>query len=255
MKLYQLLVLIVVFSSAANADRFCFSYAESYYEQIYCEVQASGKGAGLPSMYDFRRNDERVQALLLKRFARRIGIELKMPASSSRNTVIEVGANPVLIDDNSFSGCELKINSIHCGTSRYKMVTNRTNKQLGNNALATSNRMNLAIFKGSLSDSIAVEMYLSESYQHYLSKMMEIGLGAATLSYAKFAFLFSDLNRKGIDFQKRFETMYRYLKQDKKNIAVTVKSKPPPGLTLEYCYRLERLILCSIGMTNIIFVE
>ena len=63
MKTIVLVIPMLLFCGAVHADRFCFTYAENYYEQIYCEVQASGQGKDLPGFYDFRRNDEMMQAL------------------------------------------------------------------------------------------------------------------------------------------------------------------------------------------------
>ena len=63
----------------ARADRWCFAHAESYYEQVFCQVKAAGKGRDLPQFYEFKKNNETTQALLLKRVAQQIGITLKMP--------------------------------------------------------------------------------------------------------------------------------------------------------------------------------
>ncbi len=246
-------------SGAAYADQFCFSYAENYYEQIYCEVKASGQGKDLPGFYDFRRNNEMMQALLLKRFSRRIGVEIKLPKSSSEKTVRKyspvqaVAMKPT--SPSSLSGCELAKNIIRCSEKgeSYQLVGNRTNRQLKPGMLSDDNRMDLPSFQGVLSSPSQVEQYLYESYQHYLFKMMDIGLGGSTLSYGKFSFLFDDLNSKGVSFSGRFETMYRYLKKDKQALSVPAKSQAPSELSLEHCYQLNTLFVCRLGLNNWIF--
>ncbi|MEH6529416.1 MAG: hypothetical protein V7718_05685, partial [Porticoccus sp.] len=62
-----------------NAENFCLLLAENYYEQLYCEVKAMGQGRRLPSLLDFRRNNELTQAMLLKRPAAKVGIEVVLP--------------------------------------------------------------------------------------------------------------------------------------------------------------------------------
>ncbi|MEE8059510.1 MAG: hypothetical protein V3T17_16995 [Pseudomonadales bacterium] len=221
-----------------------------------CEVQARGKGKNLPAFYDFRRNDEKVQALLLKRFASRIGIALKMPKTSSRKVnVIKSVPSFNVISHDSVSNCERKKRLIRCGKKNYRLAGNRSNKQLKPEVLTANNRMGLPSYRGSLSDAQAVDEYLRESYQHYLFKMLEIGLGGVTLSYGKFAYLFNDLNSKGVGFSERFETIFTYLKLDKQKIAVPVKSTVPAELALDDCYRLDNLLLCWLGMDNFIFVS
>ena len=115
--------------------------------------------------------------------------------------------------------------------------------------------MDMPTFRGSLSDRDAVEQYLRKSYQHYLFKMMDIGLGGSTLSYGKFAYLFDDLNSKGVSFGKRFEAMYGYLKKDKKTLSVPAKSQAPSELTPDDCYRLDVLLVCRLGVNNWLFMR
>lgn len=58
---------ILMISSAANADQFCFALAETYYEQVYCQLQAKAQTKNLPPFNQFKKNNEQVQASLLKR--------------------------------------------------------------------------------------------------------------------------------------------------------------------------------------------
>src|SRR5690606_9413842 len=68
-----------LFAGHAQAQSFCFASAGSYYEQVYCELQARGEATNLPPFYQFKRNDARTQALLLHRPASRIGIDRPNP--------------------------------------------------------------------------------------------------------------------------------------------------------------------------------
>lgn len=253
-KTYLLAVALALFIALpVQADQVCFSYAESYYEQVYCEVKAAGKGRDLPGFYDFRRNDEMMQALLLKRFARRIDIDLKLP----KKTKVKAANNKVAAkrpeSDDLTARCDRSGNSIRCAQLTYHLVGNRTNQQLPPGILERSNKMGLPVFNGALTDTQAVDDYLVASYQQYLSKMLDIGLGGATLSYGKFAYLFADLNSKGLNFNERFELMYGYLKKDKQIMSVPAKATAPKKLSLADCYQLSQLLVCSYGKNNWIF--
>ena len=75
---------MALLAGQSSAQSFCFASASSYYEQVYCELQARGEAKTLPPFYQFKRNDATTQALLLKRPAGRIGIELPMPKSTAK---------------------------------------------------------------------------------------------------------------------------------------------------------------------------
>ena len=84
--------------------------------------------------------------------------------------------------------------------------------------------------------------------------MLEIGLGGSTFSYAKFVFLFNDVTAKGIDFSQRFETMFRFLKQDKQNIAVSEALPSSVLFSREHCDRLDdNLVVCDGGRKNYLY--
>ena len=252
------LLLISLYSSQSNAGQFCFSYAENYYEQIYCEIKASGKGGGLPVWYDFRKSDEIVQALLLKPYVRSAGIKMTMPASTlapvpSSKKITDSSSSRIV--DLSLSNCVLGGDFINCSGKSYQLLSNKPNHQISKDALTKENRMGLADYWGSFSDAEAVDQYLSQSYYHYVVKMSDIGLGGSVLSYGKFMFLFDDLHRKGVGFSNRFEIMYHYLKLDKKKINVSIRSQLPEDLTLAQCFRLNSLLLCELGKRNMIFTN
>jgi hypothetical protein len=44
-------ILILAFSPEALARQLYFAYAESYYDQLYCELQVKGEGKKLPNLY------------------------------------------------------------------------------------------------------------------------------------------------------------------------------------------------------------
>ncbi len=258
--------------------------AETYYEQVYCEVVARGGGTGLPSMVDFRGNDETVQALILKRPAKRVGIDLPAPrrvvrqppsakpaeppaavlaarppaaiarptpgaASARRSIATPETAAPV-------NGCELAGAAIRCGPQLFALVGNLRNERLGDEALSEANRMGLPSFAAAAGDAAAVRGYLDRAYRRYVEKMMEIGLGGATMTYGKFAALFADLTDKGVDFAARFETMYGYLKQDKRRMGVNEGARLDAGMRISNCGHVsERIIACALGGRNYLFLR
>lgn len=242
---------LLLISPSVLAERFCFSFAESYYQQLYCQVQAAGKGKSLPELYEFSRNSEQVQALLLKRPAADIGVKLVMPAKRSASKPV-LRVEPVVTAP-ALSQCQRNNNRIVCAGRGYQLVGNYSNDRLSAEALSAANRMQLADYQGSRSDADQLDRYLQSSYRRYLLKMIDIGLGGATLSYGKFSYLFEDLNSKGLSFSERFETMYRYLKKDKRSMAVPAKSQAPAELVVEDCYLLEPLLVCRSDGHNWLF--
>lgn len=236
-------------SQLVRADRWCFAHAESYYEQVFCQVEAAGKARDLPPFYEFKKNNETTQALLLKRIAQQIGITLKMPGKQK----VEKRIVPVRAKAQDGARCIRDKNHIRCGHTTYRLVGNRANSELAPGALAAGNRMDLPVYGGSVTDINAIAEYLLVSYQHYLNKMIAIGLGGATLSYGKFAYLFEDLRSKGVSFSGRFETMYRYLKKDKKTLSAPSRSLAPDELTIKDCDRLGNLMVCRLGRINWLF--
>jgi hypothetical protein len=236
----------------AVANQRCFVHAQSYYEQIYCQLEAEGKSQKLPSLTDFKRNNEQVQALLLKRPAEEIGITLLMPATKKpKQASMRFITEPVV--SKTLSGCGRQGNRIQCAGGEYKLVGNSGNDKLSAEALTVNNSMVLPEYRGRLSNAEQVMDYLRVSYKHYLLKMIDIGLGGATLSYGKFAFLFDDLSRRGVSMTARFESMYRYLKKDKRSMIVPSKAKAPAELKVEDCFLLEPLIVCHANRQNWLF--
>lgn len=263
-----------------RAQSFCFLSASTYYEQIYCELQAKGEARGLPPFNQFKRNEETIQAVLLKRPAARIGIEVPQPkkrsqppaiadrplaqtppASSARRPNTSGELQPpgqVSVDQSgmmSLNGCALQESRIECAERRYQLTGNRLNHRLNPQALTDENTMALPGFSDSMQDSPAVNRYLTQAYRRYIEKMHEIGLGGATMTYSKFSFLFFDLHEKGLNFSQRFEIMYGFLKKDKANMGVSEKLTPDQQLSLADCDPLsEQLLVCSRAGRNYLFV-
>lgn len=243
----------LLLAQIAVADSFCFGQAQSYYEQIYCEVTAKGKGSGLPRFDEFKRNNELTQALLLKRSAQRADIELAMPkngAVTKRQPPAAVTAGAV----SALAGCRLEGIAIDCGSGRFRLLGNRVNRHLRSDALDESNRLELPVYNGDIGNARQLEQYLQQAYGHYLDKMIDIGLAGATMSYGKFAYLFTDFQDKGVNFYSRFQTMYRYLKTDKRTIGVNEELDAPAGITLDSCGPVSAaLIACVVAGRNYLY--
>lgn len=253
------------FAAYSSAQSFCFLSASSYYEQVYCELQARGEARGLPPFYQFKRNDESIQVSLLRRPAARLGIDLPPPTrSSSTPHLVPASVSAVPTQKNSMhpsratssglAGCQLADNRISCGESHFQLVGNRLNHRLAEGALTKDNAMDLLPFSGNLQDELAVNQYLTHAYTRYIEKMHAIGLSGATLSYGKFVFLFYDLQGKGLDFPQRFETMYDFLKKDKLNMGVSEAINPDPSLVVEDCAPVSnRIVVCEKAGRNFLF--
>ncbi len=246
--------MLLAASGSVLADRFCWLLAETYYEQIYCELQASGQGADLPSLLDFRRNNDRIQALLLRRPAARAGIKVAVPADLRSPVPDIVVAEKPRKAGNGLDGCKLDHLSLVCEGGRYSIVSNQANSRLTEGVLGASNKIKMAVFRGSMDDQPAKAAYLARAYRQYLEKMMEIGLGGSTFSYAKFAYLLDDVMVRGVDFAHRFETMFGFLKEDKQRIAVNEVQPDSLALQINQCDRFGRqLVACNNGRKNYLF--
>lgn len=263
--------ILCVLTASAKADQFCFALAETYYEQVYCQLQTKAQTKGLPSFNQFKKNNEAVQASLLKRPAERNGIKLPMRKAQPPTTTV---APPKIIDRPQVSlpktvvnepdatlmrsisteskntmGCELLAKQIRCASQVFKLVGNKANHRLANNALSIDNKMDLPRYQ-----SGALSQYLGHAYARYIAKMCDIGLCGVTMTYGKFAYLYQDLHSKGLDFPQRFEIMYGFLKKDKANMGVSESSNAPQGLSLQDCSSLtDARYVCDHQGRNYIF--
>jgi hypothetical protein len=267
---YKILIwLILVFPVCGNTGEFCLLLAENYYEQLYCEVTAQGQGKRLPSFYDFQKNNEMTQALLLKRPAARLGVQLVQPAKNIQQKGGAQSVGKLGIHSSSHSGlshdalnpwglsqCSLEARKIICSGDHYQLVGNQANKKLTQGVLGKANRMEIPVYRGVLDDTETLDRYLTKAYQQYIQKMLEIGLGGSTFSYAKFVFLFHDVTAKGIDFSQRFETMFGYLKQDKQNLAVNERLERNVQLVEKQCdWLAKNIVVCDVGRKNYLYLR
>jgi len=278
------LILFMCFSQHAYAAiSKCFVQAETYYEQIYCEIKEHGKGKALPAFIDFKKNNEITQALLLKRDAAALHIYIKMPrrnsskkelasrttklkqkvapdnqhtSNSKASSKTNSQTNQSLSPSSNHTPCSFMGNMITCNTLKFYQIGNKTNSALKHGALNRQNKIGLTPFIGKKVQQTKINSYLYKSYVLYIEKMLEIGLGGVTMSFTKFAYLFNDLLEKKIDFASRFETMYSFLKKDKQLLAVSEKITPPNHLTIDDCFKLtNRIYICDNRTRNYVYVK
>mgnify|MGYP001142846914 CR=1 FL=1 len=248
--------LLLVLSLPVNAEKFCLLLAENYVDHLFSEIESAGEGGRLPSFGDFRQNNEMTQALLLKRPAAKLGVAVTLPR---RSVVGKVERSVPLVgyqahDDEGLRGCQFQSHSIQCGGQHFFLVANQSNSKLVSGALDEASKMKIPVYVGSLGEVQAVGLYLTKAYRQYIRKMLEIGLGGSTFSYAKFVYLFHDVTGKGIDFSQRFETMFHYLKQDKRSLGVSEKLPGAVRLDQNHCDRLNlELIVCDAGARNYLY--
>lgn len=243
---------------------------QTRYEKIYCQIAEQGGGGTLPTFEDFRRNDPQVQALLLKRPAARLGIDMPpaipkdSPSQSTRSNqpMQESRGKPAEPESTTdpvpagLNNCRLNGEVITCPGQRFRLATNKPNKALAAGVLDESNRMGLPGFTGDLTDETAVRRYLSDAYDRYIAKMLEIGLGGATMSFTRFYHSFRRHESQGIDFAQRMESTFMYLKQDKRNLGVSARLNDALPESLKNCVPAgSSLIVCDNVATNWVFVQ
>lgn len=249
----------------ALSSRQCLSQAETYFEQVYCEAKAKRPSA-LPDYLDFKKNTEQVQALLLKPVAKKIGITIIVPKTKSTAKAIArrvekaraivqaaenmESSNSVNSGRSTLDKCSQQAKQVHCDGSVFMLLGNKSNKQIPEAMFAADNRLN---FPAYVPGGAGEAGYVSRLYGVYIQKMIDIGLAGATLSYAKFHFLFYDLKEKGVSFNDRFEKMYLFLKKDKRNNAVSTQLRTPRGLSLTSCDFLNRYLVCNSGGKNWVY--
>lgn len=268
------LLLLVFFSTGFAAKGwpgdFCFSLAENYYEQIYCELEAMGKGRELPDFSDFRRNNESTQALLLKRPAQKVGIQLALPSRAKRDSSQAMagtkpgGQSPPAASSQaskrtantalSIPGCLYADSLLQCGGRDYRFTGNRSNDRLASGVLAGDNKMGMPAPPALIAPEV-IQPYLQKAYGVYLEKMAEIGLAGSTMHFNKFSYLFYDVADKGVSFNGRFETMFHYLKKDKQTLGVQ-NTAAPSQLALDACMKVtDAIIACASGARNYLFIH
>ncbi len=265
------ILLLILLSGSANASQFCFAFAETYYEQVYCQLQARAQVKNLPPFHQFKKNNEQVQFSLLKRPAERNAIKLAPPVTAAMAkplaSAIPVPVAPASVSNSEpealsqrnnsndpealkkDSECVLRDREIICPRWAYTLTGNKANHRLAAGALESHNQM-------ALPGVVTVAQGLVTAYEKYIAKMCEIGLCAVTMTYRKFAFLYQDLQAKGLDFSQRFETMFAFLKKDKAAMAVSEAITLPAGLDLSDCSELgEGFYVCDYQGRNFVFAR
>jgi len=286
---FFLIIFFSVFGGAMQVIA-CQPAPGNEYEKVYCQLKRSGRGEGLPTIHDFRKNTPLMQALLLKKPAERAGIPLRIPERGNAETVdrqadlllasaikpvlqssieqkpvtVKAIVSPKVVDSyaqtaasesklalDPLAGCVLRGFELDCKIGRYRLITNQANQSLSEGALSEENRLNLPVNSGQDRDA-----YLQQAYGRYLDGMISIGLGASTMSYTKFVHLYDHITAEKLNFAGRFETMYHFLKQDKSSIGVTTKPMIAQGFTTQFCSDVRpELLACEYGSDNHLFLK
>ena len=273
-------LMLLALSRLAFAENGCLQSASTELERLHCQVVAQGGGQGLPSQADFRRNDPKVQALLLRRPAQRLGLtvpeapsdsaqakpaasEATTPAPEPRPVAVEPKADPApepvepaAARSNWLAECRLRGERIACRDRQFELALNRPNAELAPGVLTAQNRLDLPPFKGDRANEQQVRRYLSNAYDRYIPKMLSIGLGANTMSFTAFHNAFHTLESGGVDFAERMEQTYELLKQDKRNLAVQARYHEQLPEDLALCEPVGAdIIVCDNVATNWVFVD
>ncbi|MFO1370063.1 MAG: hypothetical protein U1F46_13800 [Marinagarivorans sp.] len=233
----RLLVTLCSLSSlAAAADDSC--KGQTPMELSYCTLIARG-ATGLPALYEFRKNSPATQYLLLKRPAAKFAVVLPAPAAKAKP--IELTPTPeapqteqtqparahppskitsTLTTTGAPSGCQLANETISCGNQRFRLQWNKPKAALTPEALAPGNQL---VFPPEPKDPADQKDYLVNCFALYVQKMLLLGLGNTTLSFDKFAAIYATARAERFDFAARFESMYHFLKEERKTL------QPPKG--------------------------
>lgn len=288
MRIYQYMLYVLLFvTSNASANQFCFALAQTVYEQIYCELEVRAQTKGLPSFDQFKKNNEHVQASLLKRPAERNNIKLPKPIKPLVNAPAEAMEAPVNTEapinsaatvqapfqapihvtatephsqsvrilnhvNVDTSGCNLVQHQIQCDGQIYQLLGNKNNRHLAADALSDAHKMALPAYQ----QGQGVNAYVSQAYEQYIEKMCAIGLCGVTMTYSKFSFLYQDIQAKGMDFVQRFELMYKFLKKDKATMGVSESVQAPSALRMNDCQLLNHMrFVCAYQGRNYIYTK
>ncbi|GAB1264113.1 hypothetical protein [Aurantivibrio infirmus] len=278
-----LLTTLSGFAMTSYGNTACSNQARTPLEQLFCKIQLTAEGSTLPSFADFRRNQPKIQAMLLKRPARKLGLDVPVPekpVSSARASEREpektsepetkdAALKPITVSlrpesqiekpngraaQNPLAQCEFRSIQIVCKNRLYELIDNKHNRYLAKDVLSEDNELGMARFHGDPKNETELNNYLVESYALYIQKMLDIGLGGVTMSYTKFYYTYLELSDSEEIFADRFETMYGFLKKDKATMLVEQRfsEKRPSGL--QQCMDLnERLIVCDNRTVNWVY--
>ena len=264
------IMILLFLSIVANATQAACS-PRSELEIAYCDLQA--KGARLPNWGDFRRNNSRMQRLLLKRPATVHGVALpkaiantsaKRPvaptksssyATRSISTVSPTSSkHSILTRQSSLQRCNLAGAKIICDEHEYRLLDNRHNRHLPKKVFAADNVLGLDNYLGDIENTRLLNSYLGDNYQRYIEGMLRLGLAASTMSYSRFYYTFDDANNNNRDFAARFEKMYVFLKKDKLNMGVKNRYSDEMPAGLHQCVELTAsIVVCDDHKMNWVY--
>ncbi|MGH1370707.1 MAG: hypothetical protein ACRBBW_01640 [Cellvibrionaceae bacterium] len=129
------------------------------------------------------------------------------------------------------------------------MVDNQGNQKLFAGSLGPDNQLRFPESEGT-----SEARYWSDSYQHYIEKMLSIGLGASTMSYTKFVYTWQESQLQGQIPQARFSAMFEYLKRDKRALAVKASYDDMTPASISWCQSLShQLWVCDNGRRNWVY--
>ncbi|MGI1679762.1 MAG: hypothetical protein K6L75_13560 [Cellvibrionaceae bacterium] len=267
-------------SPLARAQSDCTLQAKTELEKLFCKIQVSSEARTLPSFSDFRKNSSKVQAALLKAPARRLNLPMPKIANTKKKNEFKTSAfsrsagdslaparklrpdssanreNRSIRTSGDLVGCDLLSEAIECGARIYKLSSNTSNKNLRSGALSEENKMLMKSFQGDRKNINAVKNYLYDAYLQYIEKMLDIGLGASTMSFTKFYYTFYDLQDKNQDFSSRFEKMFGFLKKDKSSMTIKSRYTDSKPDAISQCAALSHeIIVCDQKEINWVFVK
>lgn len=254
----------------SQSSEACFQQAKRPLEKALCDVKKASPSSNLPSIEEFKKNTERVQYLLLKRDAERVGIALskpqpagRQPASSSSKTTTRPSTRnqqntaerqPRITKQPSLANCHLGTQHIRCETSRYELLGNKKNNQLRAEAFSSHNQLVLPQKQNTEFSDQSDYRYLSHIYPTYIYKMLELGLADSTMSFTKFATVYWQNKMEGMDFSERFQFMYNKLKTEKSRNAIKARYRSNEPQNLSQCMRLDsKIIVCDNMKQNWIY--
>ncbi|WP_037988304.1 hypothetical protein [Teredinibacter turnerae] len=262
-------------SIATLADANCHALARTDLEAAYCDVRATPAGKKLPSLGDFRKNTPGMQRLILKKPAKKAGIEIPEQsadrehktsgtAADKKLSMQEPNSNEAKTNKSpptpmsrssapparpSFSGidrCSLLKNQIQCGYDYYLLRVNLQNDALTPAVFSAENRLS---FPARNTGEAQLD-FLSRIYPQYIEKMLAIGLGDSTMSLTRFAATYDAVEDAGGDFNTRFAEMYEMLKTEKSHNAIRTRYNQNYPQDITACQFLTSTIIVCDNVTQ-----
>jgi hypothetical protein len=84
--------------------------------------------------------------------------------------------------------------------------------------------------------------------------MLDLGLASVSMSYSRFYYTYTDLEKRGVNFAARMETMYGFLKKDKLSMSVSNSQHTRFPKNIDQCMPLSAsIIVCDDTQSNWIY--